>query len=412
MADVWHGWAGAATARRLRLAVLGATILAVVALGAVVGWAGTRDGPAPSAAEVPAGTRPEPEQNLREPTFSRQQWSTDFSRSTVPLGEIESGGPPKDGIPPIDHPQFVTTAEASASLAADEPVMVVRRGSDARAYPLQILIWHEIVNDTVGGEPVVVTYCPLCNTALALRRTFEGQVLDFGTTGNLRHSDLVMYDRQTESWWQQATGEGIVGTFAGKRLEFVPASIVAYGDFKTAYPEGRVLSPPAGSRRPYGTNPYVEYDSGSPFLFAGRVDGRLHATERVVAVVLDGQAVAYPFPVLARERVVNDQAGGTPLVVLFKPGTRSALDADVIRESREVGAGVVFGRRVEGRTLTFRADGDGPVDIETGSRWDITGRAVSGPLAGAQLEPLVHGNHFWFAWAVFRPETRVYGVQS
>ena len=340
--------------------------------------------------------------------FSTSGWSTNFSRTSVKLSEIESGGPGKDGIPPIDNPNFVTTAEADEFLAPDEPVMMLRVGDDVRAYPLQILIWHEIVNDIVAGEPVVVTYCPLCNTAIAFRSTVEGRVLDFGTTGNLRHSDLVMYDRQTESWWQQITGEAIVGELVGTTLDFVPAGIVAYSDFKASAPEGRVLSLQTGHERPYGSNPYVGYDTGTPFLFSGDVDTRLRSTERVVAVVVDAEAAAYPFQVLEEERVVNDVVGGRPLVVLFKPGARSSLDTETIRDSRQVGAGVVFDRRVGERTLTFLAAGDFAADIETGSQWDITGRAVQGPLAGTRLEPVTHGNHFWFAWAVFRPDTHVY----
>lgn len=324
------------------------------------------------------------------------------------LGEIESGGPGKDGVPSIDVPMFVATREADRFLAADEPVMVVRRGDDARAYPIQILIWHEIVNDVVGGEPVAVTFCPLCNTALAFRRNVGGRVLDFGTTGNLRHYDLVMYDRQTETWWQQASGEAIVGEYVGTTLDPVPASIVAYGDFKASYPSGQVLSREIGYERPYGQNPYERYDSGAPFLFRGKADGRMPPTERMVAVVVGGQAVAYPFSRLEQVRVVNDVVGGRPLLVFFKPGTRSALDAETIRNSRLVGAGVVFDRTLNGQQLTFVADGDLARDQQTGSRWDITELAVSGPLAGSRLEPVTYGNHFWFAWAVFRPETRVY----
>jgi len=197
---------------------------------------------------------------------SRGEWRTEFSQHTVPLEEIVPGGPSKDGIPAIDNPRFVTTAEADRWLEGREPVVVVTEGSEAKAYPLQILIWHEIVNDQAGGRPVAVTYCPLCNTALAFDRRLDGEILDFGTTGRLRHSDLVMYDRQTESWWQQATGEGIVGRHAGRRLGFLSAPLVSWRQFQTAYPRGRVLSRETGFDRPYGSNPYVRYDDpgGSP----------------------------------------------------------------------------------------------------------------------------------------------------
>ncbi|MGH2602162.1 MAG: DUF3179 domain-containing protein, partial [Dehalococcoidia bacterium] len=179
-------------------------------------------------------------------------------------------------------------------------VIAFEHAGDARAYPLAILIWHEIVNDTVGGLPVTVTFCPLCNTAIVFDRRLDGQVLDFGTTGNLRHSDLVMYDRQTESWWQQVTGEAIVGELTGKQLTFLPAVIVAWSEFKAAYPQGQVLSSETGFLRDYGQNPYTGYDDAdeSPFLFRGTADGRLPPKERVVTVSLGGEDVAYPWPVL------------------------------------------------------------------------------------------------------------------
>ena len=129
----------------------------------------------------------------------------------MPYREILSGGLPKDGIPAIDEPQFVSVDEADAWLQPQEPVILVEVEGDACAYPIQILMWHEIVNDTIGRVPVVVTYCPLCNTGIAFERTFDGQVLDFGTTGRLRYSNLVMYDRQTQTWWQQASGEASRG---------------------------------------------------------------------------------------------------------------------------------------------------------------------------------------------------------
>jgi hypothetical protein len=159
--------------------------------------------------------------------FSTIGWKTDFSKHSVPLSEIIPGGPPRDGIPPIDWPVFETVAQADAWLKPQEPLIHFAVGNDVRAYPLQILIWHEIVNDEVGGIPVMVTFCPLCNTAIAFDRRVAGRVLDFGTTGNLRHFDLIMWDRQTESWWQQMTGEAIVGELTGMRLTLLPATIVS-----------------------------------------------------------------------------------------------------------------------------------------------------------------------------------------
>jgi len=335
--------------------------------------------------------------------------NTDFTKHAVGPDELLSGGPGKDGIPAIDEPKFVPVDEAASFLQDREPVIVVDVNGDARAYPVQIIIWHEIVNDIVGDVPLTVTYCPLCNSAIAFERDVGGTTYDFGVSGLLRNSDLVMYDRQTESWWQQFTGEAIVGSLTGTALNFVPASTVSFADFRAAHPAGTVLSRDTGFSRDYGRNPYVGYDrTADPFLFEGQTDGRLPPAERVVAVELTGETVAYPFGALEDQLVVEDTVGGTPIVVFFQPGTASALDAPSIADSRDVGAAGVFLPQADGRALTFRAVDGQIVDNETGSAWDILGRAVDGTLEGAQLAPVVHGDHFWFAWAAFRPDTRIW----
>ena len=339
-------------------------------------------------------------------------WRTDFDNHVVPLEEIVSGGPTKDGIPAIDNPKFVSASEADAWLDDREPVVVLSLGGNAKAYPLQILMWHEIVNDEIAGIPVTVTFCPLCNTALSFDRRFDGQVLDFGTTGRLRHSDLVMYDRQTETWWQQATGQGLVGEYAGRRLELIASPLVSWETFKHSYPHGRVLSRDTGHARTYGVNPYVRYDelNSAPYesFFGAEIDRRLPAKERVVALSSEREARAYPFSTLREVRVVNDTFDTHDIVVMWAPGTTSALDASAIREGRDVGASGVFDRRVGERVLTFvRADEGRFRDEQTGSTWNVLGKAVGGVLQGVQLEPMQHGNHFWFAWAVFMPETEV-----
>jgi hypothetical protein len=236
-------------------------------------------------------------------------------------------------------------------------------------------------------------------------------VLDFGTTGRLRHSDLVMYDRQTESWWQQATGEGIVGTYAGKRLRPIAAPVTSWRDFRDRFPTGRVLSRNTGHDRPYGRNPYERYDTrAGPIaaFFHRKPDGRLPAMERVVALEIEVRSVAYAFSRLGRQRVVDDQIGALPLVVVWVPGTASAVDAWAIRDGRDVGATAVFDRRIDDRVLTFEPADEGRFrDRETNSVWLPSGRAVAGPLAGRRLVPIPHGNHFRFAWAVFRPDTKL-----
>jgi len=364
-----------------------------------------------STATVAAPSAPHPTAvSLAALRFSTSGWKTDFSRAQVPLSEIESGGPARDGIPPIDQPKFVSSAEAADWLKDQEPVIAFQLNGDARAYPLQILIWHEIVDDEVGGVAVMITFCPLCNTGIAFDRRVDGQVRRFGTTGNLRRSDLVMWsDDPGETWWQQITGEALMGDLIGHKLSMLPAEIVSFADFQAAFPRGRILSRDTGHPRGYGSNPYVGYDSinSSPFLYSGPKDGRLAPMERVATVEVNGESAAYPFSQLGRVHVVNDVVGGTPLVVFHQGGTTSALDAPAIAASRDVGAAAVFDRSVDGTRLTFSLHADHFADDQTGSTWDILGRAVAGPCVGHQLRSLVHGNHFWFAWAVFKPETRI-----
>ena len=261
--------------------------------------------------------------------FNLRYWpDTDFSNRSIDLGEISSGGPPPDGIPAIDSPVFESVAEADTWLGPDWPIMFFENNGVARAYPLVILIHHEIVNDVVGDLPVSLTFCPLCNSTIAFdRRLSDGTVLDFRTTGNLRNSDPVMYDRQTRSWWQQFTGEAIVGELTGTVLEVLPSQIIGWSEFIERHPEGEVLSRNTGHVRNYGRNPYAGYDSirNNPFLFDGDLDGRLPAVERVVAIEVDDLDVAYPFTLLSELQVLNDTVQGTPLTVFWQTGTASTF---------------------------------------------------------------------------------------
>jgi hypothetical protein len=296
-------------------------------------------------------------------------WETDFSKHSVPLDEFMSGGPGKDGIPAVDHPKLVAVDDADF-LKDREPVIELVVEGDARAYPIQILIWHEIVNDVVAGVPVTVTFCPLCNTAIVFDRRVNEQTLDFGTTGNLRNSDLVMYDRQTESWWQQFGGEALVGEHTGAKLEQLPSRIVAWADFRREHAGGKVLSRDTGFSRPYGQNPYFGYDSvdSSPlFPTKNADDDRLPPKERVVFIEHGDEAVVVPFSTLRERKVVRVEVGGSELIVRWRPGVASSLDDTEIAAGRDVGAAEVL---ENGRLTAF----DQP---------------------------------FWFAVAAFRPNTRI-----
>ncbi len=343
--------------------------------------------------------------------YWKQEWPrTDFARHTVPLEDIQSGGPPKDGIPAIDRPRFESADAAASWLDPSEPVIALELGGHAKAYPLSVLIWHEIVNDRLGDTPIAVTFCPLCNASIVFERRVAGAEVDFGTTGKLRYSDLVMYDRQSETWWQQFTGTGIIGRHAGTALRKLESQIVSFNDFRAAWPDGRVLSRNTGFDRPYGRNPYAGYDdiNQSPFLLTTTADGRLPPMERVISVSAGGVHRVYPYSVLARTPVINDTVGGAPVVVLSRAGTLSVLDQSEIKSSRRIPSANAFLRRLGGETLEFELRGQRVVDRKTGSEWDLLGRAVAGTLKGARLEPAVGGVHFAFAWLVFNPKTEIY----
>lgn len=333
-----------------------------------------------------------------------------FPEPLVPPGDIISGGPPPDGIPPIDDPQFVSVEEAGEWLEPNEPVVTLEIDGDARAYPVQVLIWHEIVNDVVGGTPVSVTYCPLCNSAISYEREIDGHVTTFGTSGRLYASALVMYDRATESLWTHFDGRAVVGLLTGLRLEPVASPLLAWSDFREAHPDGQVLDREStGFSRAYGTNPYTGYDNPdqTPFLFRGDLDERSRAMQRVVGVRTEEAARAWTLEAISGEAAAatNDTLESTDLVILWAEGQSSALDSDSIDGGRDVGSVGVFSRAVDGQTLTFSATPEGFMDAETGSSWDVTGRSIAGPLSGSELDRLPHLDTFWFAWSTYAPGT-------
>lgn len=339
-------------------------------------------------------------------TSTTSGWKTDFENVSIDMNDVLSGGVPRDGIPPIDNPYF---AEVSAvnDLQPQSPVISININDDARAYPLEVLTRHEIANDVVGGVPVAVTFCPLCNSAIVYERTVEGQVLRFGVSGNLLNSDLIMWDDLTESWWQQLTGEGIVGNYNGYQLEVISSQVISYGMFKDRHPNGTVLRGPHGG---YGRNPYVGYDSNpNPFLFRGTIDNRLFAMARVLAIEIEELQIAYSFTTLRSEHIINDTANSTDVVVFWRAGAASALDAADIDASKDVGMATMYRRTLpSGETLTFRYEDGVFRDNETNSTWNIFGEATAGALEGSTLTQLNAFPHFWFAWVAFYPDTSLY----
>lgn len=341
--------------------------------------------------------------------FNYSGWQTDFSKRNVSMTEIVSGGPGRDGIPPIDDPKFAKVSSAPEYLSKNEPVISLEINGDARAYPLSILIWHEIVNDIVGGLPVSITYCPLCNSVIAFDRRVDDLVLDFGTTGLLRNSDLIMWDRLTESWWQQITGEAIVGEYTGTMLRFIPSSTVSWSVFKNSFPEGQVLTRDTGYDSSYNRPPYAGYDESDnrPFFFYGGLDIRLDSMERVIGLQAEGGSIAYPFDLLAEHPVIQDVIGEKELVIFFEGHTQSAFVSLDSEGRRNTGATGVFNPHIDGEKLSFRFEDGNISDEQTGSTWNVLGHATSGKLKGTRLTPIVHANHFWFAWQAFNPGSEI-----
>ncbi|WP_421852161.1 DUF3179 domain-containing protein [Oricola sp.] len=265
--------------------------------------------------------------------WKAEGWRTDFENVTINLERVLSGGPPRDGIPSIDDPQFIAIAEET-SLDEQEPVIGLAINGDARAYPIRIVTWHEIVNDTVGGVPVAVTYCPLCNSSLTFDRRLDDEVLEFGTTGKLKDSNLIMYDRASDSWWQQFSGDSVAGIHAGKMLTLLPSRLQSWAEFKAENPDGKVLVPSNPNMRDYGRNPYAFYDTSRPFLYDGQLPPDIDPMERVVVVRRDGAD-----PLIMTMNKVREGSGwsGAGYEVNWAAGQRSALDTASIATGREVG---------------------------------------------------------------------------
>ena len=265
------------------------------------------------------------------PEFWQHEWpKTDFEKTTVENWvEIMSGGPPKDGIPALSNPKF-RKASTETRIGGTEPVITVEINGDARAYPVRYLTWHEIANDVVGGVPIAVTFCPLCNSGITFDRRVKQGTLTFGVSGKLRNSDMLMYDRETETWWQQAIGEAIVGDLLGTELVQLPTWMESWGEFVVRNPEGLVMEEPDFARQ-YGRNPYVSYDSSTkPFLYSGENPPHgIPALERVVRV---GDR-AWPLTRLSKLGAVTENG----VSLIWKAGQASALDGRSIAKSRDVG---------------------------------------------------------------------------
>mgnify|MGYP002402399753 CR=1 FL=1 len=314
----------------------------------------------------------------------------------VPLDQIVSGGPPPDGIPSIDNPKFVSVVDASKFLKDSDLVVGLTINGQTKAYPLLILVWHEIVNDKVGGVPVAVTYCPLCFTSQVFNRTISGHsAVEFGTSGKLYNNNLVMYDRLSGSLWSQALGEGIVGTHAGETLIRIPFDLAYWKDWKQLYPNSMVISTDTGFTRPYGADPYGDYYTSDQLFFPiSNLDKRLGLKEMVVGLDNEGQYKAYILHQIESTKIINDKVGNKSIVLI-------SLYPRMVRAYSPI---------INSQTLDFQYDAttNKIFDKQTGSQWNFDGIAVNGQLKGKQLTRLPFDEGFWFSWAAFHPQTRIY----
>ncbi|MBL4870586.1 MAG: DUF3179 domain-containing protein [Robiginitomaculum sp.] len=260
------------------------------------------------------------------------QWDwpdTDFTKHSGLSSEFSAGGPPKDGIPAIDNPQFKSASHVH--YRPKEPVIALEVNGTVKAYPLSVLMWHEIANDVIAGVPVAVTFCPLCNAAIVYERTIDGVKTSFGVSGLLRNSDLVMYDRTTQSWWQQFTGRAIVGAHTGKTLTRLPAKIIPFSHFKARYPNADVLVPNDPKARRYGQNPYVSYDTtGEPFNVHVKMPKGFKRMERIVVV----GDTAWRMTKIAKAGRIEENG----LRLIWTHGQTSALGARTIGQGRDIGS--------------------------------------------------------------------------
>ncbi len=312
----------------------------------------------------------------------------------VPTDQIVSGGPPPDGIPSIDSPKFISAANATFLSDSYDVVIGVHYNGEARAYPLLILVWHEIVNDVVGGLPLAITYCPLCYSTVVFVRVVNNVTVTFGTSGKLYNNNLLMYDRPTKSLWSQIWGQAVAGQLTGYTLKRIPIDVLTWGEWKKLYPNTAVLSEQTGFKRPYGDDPYGGYYTSDEIFFPlSRLDRSLPPKTIVWGLTVGNQSKAYPLQNLTT--LAKDSLGGKN-VLAWKFGNDIRF----------------FDPVVSGFQLNFKEANGTIVDLETHSTWNNEGVATSGSLSGLSMTRYVAETSYWFAWAAFYPNTVLYSPQA
>ena len=316
---------------------------------------------------------------------------TNGLKHIIPLDKIKSGGPPKDGIPSIDEPKFVKSSKAEF-VSDDDLVIGIDINGEQKAYPLFIMVWHEIVNDNVGEIPVAVTYCPLCFTNQVFDRTIDGKITEFGTSGKLYNSNLVMYDRNTDSQWSQALGMAITGQMTGQTLKRIPFDVARWSDWKSLYPDTLVLTTDTGFFRTYGVDPYGDYYIDSRVIFpVENKDERLFLKEKILGFDNDIYK-AYKLSDVEKNKIINDDVGNKKIVLI-------SLYPEMVR---------AFNRIIDEQILEFEYSHGQIIDTQTKSKWNFDGESIEGQLKGKKLQREVFNPGFWFEWVAFHPDTLLY----
>lgn len=276
-------------------------------------------------------------------------------KSTIDPSKILDGGPGKDGIPSIDKPKFTSIPEAGSWLKDKDLVMLVTLNNQTKAYPILIMNWHEIVNDRIGNTPILVSYCPLCGSGIVYRRVSDGEEVEFGVSGKLYNSDLLMYDRKTNTLWSQISGEAVLGQLAGKKLEQLEANLIDFKTLKDKYPQAQVLSRDTGFARDYSRSPYGDYDSSSQVYFpVEHTSDKVFPKDRVIGIEVDGKFKAYRFDTLKQKKTLTDM-----------------LDNKEIRLTLDNSEMILVNDLTDKTEINFI-------------------------------------NTYWFAWVAFHPETEIY----
>lgn len=355
---------------------------------------------------------------VQNPDRYDERWKTDTTYHNAALSEFKALLP-RDYFPVIYFPTFVDKAEGTKVYLAKEPVIALEIEGFARAYPLKVLTYHEMANDRISSHEFLVTYCPLCNSGVVFNRKLKingkEEVAEFGVSGMLRKSGMVMWDNITESWWQQLTGEAHVGTQTGNQLDFYPSQIISVEEFFQTYPEGEILSNTMEQSlgdSTYAINPYKNYDdiaTQTTRFIDWELDDRLPAMERILDVTPDGKKhKVYPFSILQKQKVINDRFEEMSIVIFYSSGALSVLDKTEISEAKDIGMATAFSPIIDGKKHTFISHENNFKDTETQSTWTVTGECIEGSLKGKNLFKLVHGNHFAFAFLTFYPDTEIY----